>query len=246
MKKLILTIFSLSVLVFSGCVDDDDFDMTTTRYGQRVSFGGGYAQSYAEVSGSRLISLGIAISEDAMKSLPNEMQDVILPLPASVPAMPTKLIMLDYMPEGHEPPGIYDVPHFDFHFYKITNQERLAILPENTEEFNNFPDPAYLPAGYVPAGAVPFMGMHWVDSASPELHGQPFTHTFIYGSYDGKVTFYEPMVALSFFTENVDMTAPIKQPQRWDPPGVYPNFYSIYHDTDKNLYKVELSGFRKR
>ncbi|CAM3500270.1 hypothetical protein POKO110462_05890 [Pontibacter korlensis] len=247
MKKLILTTFSFCLLLFAGCnPDDDEFNLTSVRYGERVSLGQGYAQSYVEMTGTRLTGLGIAVSESAMNSLPDEMQVLILPLPELTPNMPTKLVMVDYYPAGHEPDGIYDVPHFDFHFYTITNQERMAILPENEEELNNFPDPAFLPEDYVQAGAVPFMGMHWVDSTSPELNGEPFTHTYIYGSYNGRIIFQEPMVATSFFTEGVDVTAPIKQPQRWDPSGLYPTSYSVYHDTRNDLYKIELNEFRQR
>lgn len=44
--------------------------------------------------------------------------------------------------------------------------------------------------------SVPKMGLHWIDTNSPELspRNQPFTATFIIGSWDGKVIFDEPMV----------------------------------------------------
>ncbi len=47
-------------------------------------------------------------------------------------------------------------------------------------------------------GGVPQMGAHWVDVTSPELNGSTFAQTFIYGSYDGQVNFYEPMITLDF------------------------------------------------
>lgn len=56
------------------------------------------------------------------------------------------------------------------------------------------------------------MGSHWVYEKTPELHGQPFTHTFIYGTYDGKVIFIEPMVAKSFLEQKPSVKAPIPQP----------------------------------
>jgi hypothetical protein len=41
---------------------------------------------------------------------------------------------------------------------------------------------------------VPKMGLHWIDTNSPELppRSQAFTATFIIGSWDGKVIFDEP------------------------------------------------------
>jgi hypothetical protein len=67
-----------------------------------------------------------------------------------------------------------------------------------------------MPAGYVsthvllgtsPAGmTVPRMGLHWLDSKSPELPPahRPFTATFIVGSWNGQVIFDEPMVTRDF------------------------------------------------
>jgi hypothetical protein len=108
---------------------------------------------------------------------------------------------MGFMAAGHPPPGIYSVPHFDFHFYKMPLAERLAIppYPQAMAAFNNNPLPGYLPTAYVkaPAGEAK-MGAHWMDVTSPEFNGQPFTHTFVYGSYDGKVNFLEPMATLAF------------------------------------------------
>ena len=45
------------------------------------------------------------------------------------------------------------------------------------------------------------MGAHWLDITSPELNQEnpkSFTQTFIYGSYDGKVIFMEPMITKAF------------------------------------------------
>ena len=48
--------------------------------------------------------------------------------------------------------------------------------------------------------AVPDMGNHLIDSKSPELvtKGTIFTHTFIFGAYDGHVSFYEPMITRAY------------------------------------------------
>src|SRR3954447_5500734 len=35
------------------------------------------------------------------------------------------------------------------------------------------------------------MGNHLADPTGPEFNGERFTHTFIYGSWDDEVTFYE-------------------------------------------------------
>ena len=55
---------------------------------------------------------------------------------------------------------------------------------------------AFAAAGYVyaPGTEVPMMGGHWVDPKAPELNGQVFTKTFLYGSYNGKMIHFEPMI----------------------------------------------------
>ena len=67
-----------------------------------------------------------------------------------------------------------------------------------------------VPAGYVHAdhidvgAAVPDMGNHLIDFevARAGRRGSPeFTHTFIFGAYDGQVTFYEPMITLALSTD---------------------------------------------
>ena len=66
------------------------------------------------------------------------------------------------------------------------------------------------------------MGVHWVDATTPELHGKPFTHTLLYGAWDGRFIFIEPMVAKAIFDERQTVVAPVKQPAEVAVPGRYP------------------------
>ncbi|MGI8637700.1 MAG: hypothetical protein ACR2KZ_20055, partial [Segetibacter sp.] len=79
----------------------------------------------------------------------------------------------------------------------MVSEAEVAAAADMTK-LNADPTASYLPQNYFPGAPVPQMGKHFVDIASPELNGQPFTQTFIYGSYDSKVTFYEPMITLDF------------------------------------------------
>ena len=89
------------------------------------------------------------------------------------------------------------------------------------------PVPAqYVHADHIDVGAaVNDMGNHLIDSKSPELApgGPPFTHTFIFGAYDGQITFYEPMITLAYLESRPDTCVPIKQPQAWATEGHYPD-----------------------
>ena len=44
-------------------------------------------------------------------------------------------------------------------------------------------------------GVVPAMGNHLVDLTGPEFQKQPFTRSWIFGAYGGRIIFYEEMVA---------------------------------------------------
>ena len=118
---------------------------------------------------------------------------------------------LDWNPHGHG--GPYTAPHFDFHFYRVplaTRNEIDLTAADFAAKAARMPAAEEIPAGYVsthvllgttPAGmTVPRMGLHWVDLKSPELppSNQPFTRTFIMGSWDGQVIFDEPMVTRDF------------------------------------------------
>ena len=157
---------------------------------------------------------------------------------------PFNHVGLDWNPSGHEPEPIYGKPHFDFHFYLISAEAVAAIPPYDVDslKFKNWPAPAYFPANYFNAGGgVPQMGAHWVDLTSPELNGQPFTQTFIYGSYDGKVTFYEPMITLDFLKNSSNFERNIPQPAKVQKSGYYPTKERVVkHD---GVTEIVLDGF---
>ena len=109
------------------------------------------------------------------------------------------------------------------------------------------PAAEFIPAGYVPGMPSARMGMHWNDPAAPERNGQPFTHTFIYGSYDGAFIFGEPMVALSYLgTKPAAVVTPIKLPSQYAARGYQPVSYSVGYDTSAQEYRVALSGLVAR
>lgn len=184
------------------------------------------------------------------------MHSYLLPLPADMPA-PYKLVELNWNPLGHEPPGIYDKPHFDFHFYWISQSERDAIVPSDPNfatEAANFPQGDYVPANYMvlppppaPTPAVPMMGVHWTNVTAPEIlpaespeHAE-FTRTFIYGSWNGEFTFVEPMVTLAFLRTKPDERVAIDTPAKYAVPGYYPAAYRVTYDESTKEYRVSIT-----
>ena len=88
------------------------------------------------------------------------------------------------------------------------------------------------------------MGNHLIDSTSPEFGKPPekFTHTWIFGAYDGHITFYEPMITHEFFMNRPKECVPIKQPQAWEQAGYYPTYYCIRYLHNRDEYTVSLEG----
>lgn len=227
---------------------------THRQYGTPVKVGNGLARSYIILDHGVPQELGIALSERALDGLPSTMpmSAFLLPLPAQNPT-PVKLVELDWNPMGHPPPHIYDVPHFDFHFYVIPLAERNAIVPSDPNyatEAANFPTGGFVPTGYVPPpgtpadNAVPMMGLHWMDPTSPEFHGQPFTRTFIYGSWNGRFIFTEPMVTRDYLLTHPDDLIPVPTAAQHDPVGYYPTAYRVQWDAQAKEWHVAIAGLQ--
>lgn len=241
-----------ALLALAACGDSTGPD-PRSFFGNPVQLGGGSARTYITVDRNGTpVELGVALSESALTGLPagSGEHEYVLRLPSRGNTTPFDHVYMGWNPQGHEPNGIYTVPHFDFHFYTTSVAEREAITPSDpafNEKAARKPAPEFVPAGYVMIpGAVPQMGAHWVDPTSPELNGHPFTKTFIYGSWNGRMTFMEPMITKAYLESKPDVTEPIKTASRYDPAGMYPSSYTVRYDASSREYRIALSGFVSR
>lgn len=277
------TLAALALLPLAACSDsganpsgpDDsrgEAPGTNRRYGAPVQVGAGRARSYVLVdqrNGGRPLEIGVALDERALDALPapapheggahHDGHEFLLPLPAQH-GTPYQLVEMNWNPSGHEPAGVYDAPHFDFHFYTISKAERDAITPADpafATKAANLPQGDALPGGFMvlppppaPVAAVPKMGVHWSDLAAPELQRmlgnptawKPFTHTFIYGSWDGRFIFAEPMITRDFLLTKPDVALPVAAPVRQAVSGWHPTGYRITWDAGTREYRVALTG----
>ena len=89
-------------------------------------------------------------------------------------------------------------------------------------------------------------GAHWIDPAAPEFNGQRFTKTFIYGFYDGKMIFMEPMVTKAYLETKTSATADIKLPAMYPRSAYYPARYVVKYDATAKEYTVSLEGMVPR
>lgn len=233
----------------------------TVFKGPQVELGYGKVRSWISMdSNGHPTEIGLEITPEAFKNLetdtdktlPPEHATIVVPLHLKATQLtPFDHVGLNWNPDGHEPPGVFDVPHFDIHFYMISVQEQLAIpawSPETDAAFNNYPAAGYMPADYFtppgPATAEPQMGKHWLP-VNLEAY-LPFSKIMIYGSYNGKFIFVEPMITLDYFLSNVDFSANYSQPDYFEKAGNYPTKYNIYHDAVTGYTYVTLSDFVAR
>jgi hypothetical protein len=229
MKRIFL-LTALSAILFS-CKKDDD--KNNVEVGPQVSVHDGKSWSWIHVDKNNTpLELGISINEAALNSVPvgegggddhhNMDNNLFVALPAKAKEVtPFKTIMLNWNPSGHEPNQIYTLPHFDIHFFMANEQQVMGM----TEMGKILSEPAaeYLPQQHMAGAPVPQMGLHWIDVTSPELQpGNTFTQTFIYGSYDSKVMFYEPMITLDFLKNTAHFERSIPQPAKFQQAGYYP------------------------
>ncbi len=230
----------------------------TRVFGQGSSLGNGMAWTWVEYGAKKVpTAIGFTFTETAMAGLPpeppspgSETWEHVLALPTAVKVPPFTHLVLNWNPHGHVPPGVYDVPHFDFHFYMINPARRVKITCKgaDTARCMKKPAPEFLSSAYIlpPGTDMQRMGVHWIDPSAPEFNHQAFTHTYIYGSYDGQVTFFEPMVAVSYLETKPSMTAPIKLPAKYRKHGYYPTAYSIKYDEARKEYSISFEGLVRR
>ncbi len=175
---------------------------------------------------------------------------------------PFEWLGLNWMPEGHGPPDVYGVPHFDIHYYLDSQEEIEGIEGVNfpPDESDDDPytkpiaedqvPPDYFRTNYV----VPEMGEHLYDLNAPEWtedeDGEPvpsdeeFTRTFVWGHYDGDLNFFEPMITTAFF-EDLEGTEheAISMPDRLPEAGEYPTEYRVAYHRNRDAYTVTLTAF---
>jgi hypothetical protein len=280
--RVFLLAVVLGVSAGFGCSQKGETQRISGAY---QTVGKGMISSYAELDRNGVpLAIGIAFDTQALEQLPVEMSDGhqcfdrngdgtidpqmecnrwhewILPLPSDVAGrtdIPFKWAQVNLNPMGHIPPGIYDKPHFDVHFFLEGISETFAIQsgpcgPEfvRCDQFKLATKPVppnYIHSDYKSVDAVaPAMGNHLIDLTSPEFHGQKFTRTMIYGSYDGKITFYEEMLTLDYLRSQTEKCNPIKPSRAVALSGYYPTVSCIRHDPAKKEYSVSLEKFTLR
>jgi hypothetical protein len=256
MKKIILITIAIAGIL-SACKKDSDKPGNRIYKGPETNFQHGKAYTWYETDPQdKPIKIAVNINDAAWNSLDTTDEGdgghqhhnhVNLQFHPKVDASIFNHVGLGWNPHGHEPMFIYGLPHFDFHFYNVSPQEVAAIPPFAVDStgFLNLPAAAYLPPTYIyTGGGVPQMGTHWIDFTSSELNGATFTQTFIYGTYNGKVTFMEPMITKGFIEANPTFTRSIPQPAKVQKTGYYPTKLRFARNNGSRDFILEDFVFR--
>lgn len=190
-----------------------------------------------------LVAIGLTIPAATVKATPKKRSEAPFPMTG---AGLVQSANLQWHPTGHEPEHVYDVPHFDVHFYTITEKVRGSIVPGSSLA-KVMPAKAILPPGSILApGYVPGMGMHDIPASQPEFNHGKFSVSPIIGYWNGELAFFEVMFTKTWLLQNQDKTGPFPQPASVHQHGLYPTRYAVHYDKAANAYQVSLTDFRNR
>jgi len=280
------SVLLFTTLAIMGCSDNQQAGVSTGRLlGANSSVGGGMVSSYAEFDKNGAPkAIGIVFQAGALDGLPSAQSDGhhcfdrnkdgtidpqaecfgshewVIPLPSEAARrsdIPFKWVGLNWNPHGHIPPKVYDLPHFDVHFYMEPIEKIFAIAPGpcgpefvRCDQFKLATKP--LPSNYMHSdfksveAVAPAMGNHLIDPMSPEFNGKKFTRTWIYGVYDGRASFYEEMVTRDYLLSRPAACFPLKSPPAVGVRGYYPTQSCIRYLSQANEYTVSMEGFALR
>lgn len=247
----------LSLLVFS-CKDADPAIPSNESIGEQAYYGDGTIRAYGLTDDNgALIECGVIFEEKALQNLPKTPPvnlEQYFTASMNFPAVVTEQtgfqhMTCDYYPYGHNPMGIFDVEQIDFYFHYASEAERLKIGANAADSTRYKMD---LPAGTLPPTFIdavywPTIGTHLVNVASPTFAVPPFQTEQLYGKYDGKLSFIEPMISLGLIRSvtSGSKSYDIFQPGIYPKPGkLYPKKYNVSRDASGN-YRFSLSDFEK-
>ncbi|MBR9788355.1 MAG: hypothetical protein GYB40_10505 [Vibrionaceae bacterium] len=245
-----LSTIAASILL-AGCATNKEAIKSGTYEGPKTPIGQGEAHSFVTIgSNGTPTKIGIKLSESALSGLPmsatEHEYEYNLELPPEFSSTGYRHIVIGWNPHGHIPVGVYDTPHFDFHFYVIDSSDRKKItaVGDDLARAHKAPPEQYMPIGYIlpPGTEVPNMGAHAINPQGDEFTKQSFTKTFIYGFYDGQMIFVEPMITKAYLETKPEMHSTIAVPNKYFSPGYYPTSYGVVYNKENREYEISLEN----
>jgi hypothetical protein len=162
--------------------------------GEKKTLFGGDCQTWAIVDSSgKIVEFSWSLPMATINGIPaSTVNDVInfVDLPQVVKDQTIfRSIDFSFLPHGHSPPGVYDVPHWEFHVSHFTQAERLAIdCADQTQPTADYIAPNWI----VFPGCLLTQGQHAYDLTAPEFNKERFTKGNYATYYHGFVGGIEP------------------------------------------------------
>lgn len=245
------------VIVSYGCAAGTT---TSEVAGECAEAWGADVCTWAVMDGDALVEMGATVPLASIESAPPDAPFVWPPAVEAAVTMPRQVTQLNgathltvlWEPVGH-PPATFSIPHFDFHFYVISPEERATIDCARLVKPTTVPDGYVVPDMTFPPElvaitkvetlvglCVPDMGMHALDAVEMESP-DPFDGTMIVGYYDERPIFIEPMISQAFLLErrSFDLTVPPVPGLE----GSQPTAFRAEYLADQDAYRFAFSGF---
>lgn len=211
--------------------------------------------AWVRMSGDTVLELGASVplalvegvpADAPMLWPPDQLAVVRLP-PEARAALGLDHVGINWEAHGHAP-APFMTPHFDFHFYNLSQARVQGIdcsdpsKPERVPEGYELPDVDVPELGLLVGLCAPAMGMHALpveDIAGTE----PFTGSMVIGYYRATPIFFEPMVSQALLMREADFTLPMPAVEDL-PEGVrYPREFTAEYDGDGRQYRFIFRGF---
>lgn len=216
--------------------------------------------TWVRMRGDSVVDLGALVPISSIESSPAEGEMSWPPKPAAVLALPPTAqkasgfthLTIYWEAMGH-PPGPYLTPHFDFHFYTISPEQRTAMdcadlsKPQALATGYSLPDVALPPPLVAMVGTstlvglcVPQMGMHSLLTTELESTSL-FRGTMVIGYYQGKPIFVEPMITKTMLLEKkpFDLAVPAVPGMS----GSWARAFRAEFDQQQQAYRFVFSDF---
>ncbi len=163
----------------------------------------------------------------------------------------TVVLGLDYsfLPKGHAPPGVYDIPHWEWHIFGMPEPvfETIDCSNENVPSQDDLPSNyVYLPYPFVLVCVPRQGGVHVYDQTAPEFNRERFTKAFALTVYAGQFASIEPKVSRDVLLarKSFSMPAPVMKTLRRSTPTLYPSKLDAVYDQASDAYTFTLSAFK--
>ena len=211
--------------------------------------------TWVVMDGDGVAELGATVPMSLIEGVSTDVEMVWPPRPLAAIALPPEAreaVGIDHMAinwEAHgHPPASFAAPHFDFHFYNVSQAEVGAIDCSDERK------PLMLPGDYELADieipgmgtlvglCVPNMGMHAMPAADVNAT-DAFEATMMMGYYGARPVFFEPMVSRDLLMKRSDFTLPMPSVEGL-PAGVrYPSEFRAEYDAEAEAYRLVFTGF---